>query len=258
MDVFGGRALHDVDDVVDGHDALHAAFGVEHRYGVQVVLGHDLSDRFLIERVGNRDDVALHDIGHQPVARRDEQVPKRHHTAEALAVIEHVGVVDGLELFAGLPAQVADGFGHGHLGAQARETWAHQPAGRILGVRQKSAHFRARRRVEHLEQRGALLLRDLLDHVDRVVRGEQAQPQAPLAVVQSADHFGLVLGAQRQKKRVGVASGQRLKRGWPFLRLQARPVFTELFDGADDEVLSRRVHGVPLASLRPYTRSGRR
>ena len=43
LDVLGGLFLHDVDDVVDGDDALHAALGVDDRDGDEVVLGEELA-----------------------------------------------------------------------------------------------------------------------------------------------------------------------------------------------------------------------
>src|SRR5262249_42534106 len=42
LDVLGRLLLHDVDDVVDGDDALHPALGVDDRHGDEVLLAHIL------------------------------------------------------------------------------------------------------------------------------------------------------------------------------------------------------------------------
>ena len=48
LDVLGGLLLDDVDDVVDGDDALHAPLGVDHRDGEEVVLREHVRDRLLV------------------------------------------------------------------------------------------------------------------------------------------------------------------------------------------------------------------
>ena len=53
LDVLGGLLLHDVDDVVDGDDALHAALGVDDRDRHQVVVGEDLRHRLLVHVLGH-------------------------------------------------------------------------------------------------------------------------------------------------------------------------------------------------------------
>ena len=57
LDVLGRLLLHDVDDVVDGDDALHAALGVDDRHGQEVVLGEQLAHRLLVHVLGHGDDL---------------------------------------------------------------------------------------------------------------------------------------------------------------------------------------------------------
>ena len=57
--------------------------------------------------------------------------------------VEHVGVVDGLDAFARLAAQVADRLVDAHLRPHAREARAHQAAGLVLGVGEQGRDFLA-------------------------------------------------------------------------------------------------------------------
>ena len=62
--------------------------------------------------------------------------------------VDHVRVVDGLELVARLAAQVADRLVGGHRGAQPGVAGRHQAAGLVLGVGQQRRDLLAGRRVE--------------------------------------------------------------------------------------------------------------
>ena len=98
-----------------------------------------------------------------------------------LLLVEHVGVVDRLDMLSPLLSQVADGFVDGHVRADTGESWIHEPAGGVLCVREKCRDFLPGRLVEKREEAFSRGLWDLLQDVRRVVRRQQAKPRASLA-----------------------------------------------------------------------------
>ena len=103
-----------------------------------------------------------------------EQLAEGNHPEQVLLGVEDVDVVDGLELVAGLAAEVADRLVDRHVRPDAGEARAHQAAGVVLGVGHQGAHLAAGGVVEQREELVPTLLRDLLEDVDRVVGGEGA------------------------------------------------------------------------------------
>ena len=146
-------SLHHVDDVVDGHDALHAppasttGMAIRSCWRDQRRPPPDPCPRRTVTRsvcITSRT-LAL------PGAL--EQVAERDH-AEQLVAVEHVGVVDRLEVLARLAAHVADRLVDRHLGAHARVARVHQAAGLVLRVGEQRAHLAARGVVEAADQLG--------------------------------------------------------------------------------------------------------
>ena len=230
LGVLGRLFLDDVDDIVDGHDALHLAVLVDDGDDVEVVLGEEPRDRLLIHLVGDADDVRGHDLGDGHFRIGAEQVAKRHDAEQALRGIEHVRDVDRLDLRAGLAAQIQQRLVGRHLGPQARVARRHQAAGFVLGVLEQREHFLARRIVEQREQRRAIGLAGLLDHVGDVVGLEQAHPLAALARSEVEQQIGLIARRQRDEELLGVLARQDAQAVATFFEIEQRPRVAHLLD----------------------------
>jgi hypothetical protein len=228
LGVFRGLFLDDVDDVVDGHDALHLAVAVDDGDDVEVVLGEHARDRLLIHLVRDADDVGLHDLGDRDLRISAEQVAERHHAEQPLRRIEHVRDVDRLDLGARLPAQIQQRLVGRHLGPQARVARRHQTAGLVLGVREQREHFFARRVVEQREQRDAVGFAGLLDHVGDVVGLEQAHPLPALARPEVQQEVRLIARRERDEELFGVLAWQHAQAVAALLEIEQRPRVAQL------------------------------
>ena len=151
-----------------------------------------------------------------------------HHPEQALLGVQDVGVVDCLDLGAGLAAQVADGLVDGHLRAQPGVARVHQAAGLVLGVGQQGLDLEAGRGVEQAEQPGPVVLGRRLDHVGGVVGLEQAHPLAALAGPPEQEELGLVLGGQADERVLGVLAGQEVEAVGPLVEVEERPGVAQL------------------------------
>ena len=73
------------------------------------------------------------------LGRRHEQVAQREDAAQVLGAVDHVDVVDGLDLV-GLLAQPLDRLGGGVVEARPGVVGGHDAAGRVLRVAEQLAH----------------------------------------------------------------------------------------------------------------------
>jgi hypothetical protein len=165
-------------------------------HGHQVVLGEDRADLLLVHVLGHRDQVGVHHVAHEARGLGLEQVAERDHAQQSLLLVEHVGVIDGLQVLVGLTAQVEDRLFDRHVWPHAREARAHQTAGVVLLVREQRAHLAPRRFLEQGDQGLALLRLCLLQEVGGVVGSERTHPQALLGVRKRADELHLIVARQ--------------------------------------------------------------
>src|SRR6185295_20019770 len=121
-----------------------------------------------------------HDLAHALVRLRNEQLAERADAEQALLGVERVGVINRLEAAERLALQIANRFVDTHVWSNARETRAHQAAGRVLRVSQQRGYLVPRRRVEQVEPTVTLLDGDALQEVRSVVGREHAQPELAL------------------------------------------------------------------------------
>ena len=180
LDVLGRLLLHDVDDVVDGDDALHPPFGVDHRDRHEVVLREEPADRLLVHVSPTLTTSVRHDVAHRLVRLRGEELLNDTTPRRRCSVVDDVDVVDGLEMRARLLAQVADRLVDGHVRAQPRVARVHQTAGLVLRVREEAGDLLARRSSSSASRLIALLARRLLDQVGDVVGRSETQPRPAL------------------------------------------------------------------------------
>ena len=114
-------------------------------------------------------------------SRGSEEFPKGNDPDEALLPIEDIDVVDRRDPLAGLPTQVPDRFVDVHIGTQARIAGIHQPPGLVLGIVEQGAYFCTGDLVKQSKESGARFLWHFLYDVCRIVRREEAHPQAAFA-----------------------------------------------------------------------------
>ena len=203
-------------------------------------------DRLLIHVVGDGHHVRLHHVLHLLVAAGREQLAKADHAQQVLLAVEHVHVVDGLDLVLRLATQIADRLVHGHVRADAREARVHQTAGLVLRVGHQRADLAARRIVEQRQILAPLVVLELVEHVRRVVGRQHPHPQPALPVGQARQHAGLTVGGQAQEEVVRVLRQEQLEAFGPLLRRQDGPDLPELFHGEAVTRLGPR-HGITSA-----------
>ena len=200
LNVLGRLLADNVDDVVDGHDPLHSAFGVHDGDGDEIVIGHDSAHDLLILLIGDGHNVGTHHLAHPRLGLRAEQLAEGHDSKKVLLLVQYVGVVDRFNVLAPLLPQVADGFVNGHVRTDTRESWIHESAGGVFGVGEKRRHFLPGRFIEKHEEALSEGLRDFLQDVRRVVRRKKAKPRASFTFGEFQDEAGLSARAQREEE----------------------------------------------------------
>lgn len=184
--------LDDVEDIVDGDDALEAPVLVDDRDRPQALLPKEAGNRLLVLVLRDRHELCPHDVADLLLWRGGEELTEGGDPQQALLRIEDVDVVEGLDLRTGLLAEVADRLVDGHVRPDAGVPRVHPAAGPVLGVGEESVDLLPRLVVEEGEERFALRGGCRLHQVRRVVRGQEAHPGPALRGRQGEQELGLV------------------------------------------------------------------
>ena len=206
-----------MDDVIGRDDALHVSRVVDDRNRDQAGALKEPAHVLLRGVIGDGDDGRPHDVAHALPGVRVEQLPERHHADQALIGLEHVAVVDRLDLLAALLPEVGHRLVHRHLRPQAREARVHQPARAVFGIRQEPSHLVARRLVEQGEQRIPFERRRCLNQVGRIVGREEPNPRAALALRETQHQSNLIGRGQREEHVFGLRPREQQKSFDPVL-----------------------------------------
>ena len=116
-------------------------------------------------------------------------------------------------------------------------------------------HLLARLLVEQRQQRRALVLGRLLDHVGGVVGRQQAQPRAAIARRQPHDEVVLIARRQREEELLGVGARQEAEALDALLARQDVPRVLQL--GGDELLLAgawRSTSGGAIPRICPMPR----
>ena len=153
--------------------------------------------RLLVHVLRDGDHVALHDVADRAGRRAAEKRSRKETTpSRCWPVVEHVDVVDRLELAVALQAQVADRLRDRHVGPHAREARVHQAAGVVLGVGQQRRDLArvasSSRPSSPRRASGAAALHQ----VGGVVGGSRRSQMRRSAVGRSSDQRGLLARGQ--------------------------------------------------------------
>src|SRR5690242_19487719 len=184
-------------------------------------------DGLLIHLFGGEDKIGAHEVAHERVSVGGKKIAKIENAQEALRIVEHVGVIDGLNLRR-LPPQIADRLIHRHFRPKPREAGTHQPAGGILFIRHERVYFASRDAVKQGEQRSSLVFRCELKDIGGIVRREQAQPHAPFAWCQREKKLHLIGAAQLQKERACLFARKVLEGFNAFVFGKIGPCFEDM------------------------------
>lgn len=229
LNVLAGFFGDDVDDVIDGDDAFHAAFGVDDGDGEEVMGGEEFGDGFLVHLFGGLDDLGAHEVADEAVPIGCEEVAEGGDAEEALVFVEDVAVVDGFEV-GGLAAEVTDGFVGSHFGTEAGEAGGHEAAGGVLFIGEEGGDFASGGFVEEAEEVGPAFFGGELDEVGGVVGGELADPEAVDAVGEVLEEVGLLAAVEFEEELFGAFGGEGLEGVEALFRGEAGPLFEEGFE----------------------------
>ncbi len=174
--------------VVDGDDADQPPFAIDHGGGDQVVLvegvGHvglGLIDGDDLERL-------LLDVGQLHVAARPHHLSQRHVAHRVQPRVDQSDVVELLrQVVLRHPAQMVDRLAHGPVFRRHHQLALHQPAGGVFRVAQRQSHGVPVGLAERAEDRGLLMLLEILDQVDDVVAVQLAHGVGQHFGMQDAD-----------------------------------------------------------------------
>ncbi len=231
LDVLGGLLLHHVHDVVGRDDALHPALGVDDGDGQEALLDEQMRHRFLVGLVRDGDEVGVHDVAHEPLGRRGEQLAERDHAQQPHVGREHVRVVDHFDPADRLASEIADGDLDRDLRPEPHVPRVHDAAGRILGVGHEGGHLAERGRIEQGQERRPIPGLHRLQHVGRVVRREQSHPgTAPLGA-ELLEQPGLVVRAEREEEVGRLVRAEQREPLETLLRAQDRVGVEQRFGG---------------------------
>jgi hypothetical protein len=127
-------------------------------------------DLFLVHRDRHARHLGVHDLGELAIGPGQDQVAHRQHAEQVPPLIDHVDIKHLLELFAE-PAKLVDGLFDREALGQRRDLWRHDAAGGVRRVLLELADLRGFVRLHLIDDRIVHLVRQMLQHIDRVVGG---------------------------------------------------------------------------------------
>ena len=210
LHILGGFVGQNVHSVVDGHNAHHQVFAVQHGHGGKVVALHFPGHKLFVVGHLHGDHIFVHDIGDLFIQIGQHQVFGAHN-ADQLVLFHHKAGVHGFGVFA-VAANGIKCLRNGVVPAQAHIFGGHDAARRILGV------------VEQLVQAVPGLFtgffqnalhnagRHILQKVGRIVQTHLFQCGAQLGIAESLHHVGAHIGIKIREHLGGHAFAQQAKR----------------------------------------------